>query len=116
MPQMLQDKGYLKRIRLQLEGKDPWESAQRSPGQLLRRILAANRGHPGYPDEALLDEARSIFACFRDEKLLDSIFEAYGLEEREAFWLCLGLGLGGKVVFRELEQFTAAVNDHISMR
>ena len=45
----------------------------------------------------LLEETISIFRRLKNHSIIKLVAESHEMSEREAFWLCLGLGMGANI-------------------
>ena len=80
----------LRTIRSEL---DEWEEGnlrERDPDEILSKYLE-------WFSTELIDEIISILANVENHSIVKLVAESYEMSEREAFWLCLGLGMGANI-------------------
>ena len=72
---------------------DEWEQGglrEKKPDEVLSKYLE-------WINTDLVEETISILAKMEDHTIVKMVAESYGISEREAFWLCLGLGMGANI-------------------
>ena len=92
---------------------DNWEGCLRGaeePDEVLTKYLSETREgtEPKWPDKYLMKEVMSVLSNIEDPSIVKFLRRNYGMAEREAFWLCLGLVLGGKVA---VELFSSGIKN-----
>ena len=106
----LKDNNVLRSIKAAL---DNWERSLRGakePDELFAEYVSEIREgtHSKWPDKDLMKEVKSVLSRIEDPSIVKFVGRNYSLGDREAFWLCLGLMLGGKAV---IEMFNASLED-----
>lgn len=86
---------------------DNWERGlpdAEKPDEVLTKYLSETRegAEPKWPDKYLMKEATSALSKIGNPAIVKLLGMKYGMAEREAFWLCLGLVLGGKTAIERL--------------
>lgn len=72
---------------------DEWEEGnlrEKNPDEILSKYLE-------WVGTELVNETISILANMEKNSIVKIVAESYEMSEREAFWLCLGLGLGANI-------------------
>jgi hypothetical protein len=107
-PLRFMDRDFLRNIRAALNSWEEVSRGAREPDELLDECLGAVKWgrHARWPSKDLVREVKSILLKMGHPSIVKSVAIRFGMSEREAFWLCLGLGMGGKVL---IDMFTAGV-------
>jgi hypothetical protein len=100
---------------------DNWEQGDRGakkPDEILNEYLGEIKwgGHPGWPSKDLVREVKSILLKMEHPSIVQSVAKHFELREREAFWLCLGLGMGGKAVIDMLTDGVERIDETVSKK
>ena len=104
------DRNLLRSIRAALDSWERRPMGSKKPDELLTDYLSAikQRGSARWPEKELLDEVKSILARIENASIVKFTARSYAIAEREAFWLCLGLVLGGKA---SIEMFSSGIKN-----
>lgn len=74
-------------------GLDEWEEVNlrvKEPDEILSKYLE-------WASTELVDQTISVLTNMENHSIVKLVAESYKMTEREAFWLCLGLGMGANI-------------------
>ena len=80
----------LRAIRGELEEWEEGNLGEKNPDEILSKYLE-------WFSTELVDETISILSNMEDGSIIKLVTESHEMSEREAFWLCLGLGMGANI-------------------
>jgi hypothetical protein len=80
----------LRTIRGELDDCEDGNLGVKKPDEILSKYLE-------WFSTELVDETISILANMENHSIVKLVAESYEMSEREAFWLCLGLGMGANI-------------------
>ena len=80
----------LRAIRGELEEWEEGNLRVKNPDEILSK-------HLEWFSTELIDEIISILANVENHSIVKLVAKIYEMSEREALWLCLGLGMGAKI-------------------
>jgi hypothetical protein len=98
---------------------DVWErkvQGSREPDELLEEYVGRIReeARPGLPGRELIREAKRILSQLQNPDLVKFVMRNHNLRDREAFWLCLGIVLGGKTAIDLFHGLLQGTDEDIS--
>ena len=116
-PLRFRDRNFLRNARAAL---NHWEKGTRGaldPDEILIEFLGKMTSgvHPAEPGKGLENEVRSILLKMKHPLIVRSVAMGFGMSEREAFWLCLGLGMGGKLLIDMFQSGIESMDEAISV-
>jgi len=80
----------LRAIRGELEEWKEGNPGEKNPDEILSKYLE-------WFSTELVEETISILSNMENQSIVKLVTESHGMSEREAFWLCLGLGMGANI-------------------
>jgi hypothetical protein len=109
---------FLRDIKAALDHWEKGNGGSKPPDELLMDYLGAIKwgGHPGWPSKDFVREIRSILYNMEDSTIVKSVAVNYEMSDRDAFWLCLGLVMGGKAVIDMLNDGVERIDHAISKK
>jgi len=108
----------LKDVIAAVENWEEGAEGAKRPDEILNEYLGEIKwgGHPGWPSKDLVNEVKSILLKLEHPSIVRSVASHFDMHEQEGFWLCLGLGMGAKVVIDMLSAGVEQIDDSISKK
>jgi hypothetical protein len=104
------DHNFIRQIRASLNAWQRGYPGAKGPDEILTAYLdeVKRADFLGWPNQDLLKEAKSILLRMEHPMIVRSVAVRFRMNEREAFWLCLGLATGAKAL---LDMFSEGLED-----